>query len=648
MAEILIDEFYCPDSSSTDDGDVRVWLDEKTDTLRSDSSAYYIADECNQYRPDIIHEYCNTSTGKNMRVRKKNSSPFAYVEETGTLCEHCDVTLQLVSVTNESVKGAADGEAVVETNGEYTSPEWFLNGVAYTFTGYAGHFTDLAAGDYEVVLKYSSICSARLTFTINSGADIFKVSCSATKTTAEGKCDGSVSLSISGGMSGRSYDVYWADQDGVTGPMNRTGLCAGTYSYTVKDTSDYDLAVSGSCTVSNPTPEPETDGRDIFYAAGTQAIRFIQPVSDGPCNPHNIDNVLYNNVQHAGVEPKCYEQKYQHCDVVGVQVASNCTHNTVTVKDWNSGAVMLTTLMTKTAKFSGINETNTGYLKSNGDGSTRVYFDTADFPVPIAVGDVVEIQGTVESNGTYGVQGVFKEEGGSQYMLISLAYAEVSATTACTVLTFFNKRDFDIYVAYVNWERVPSGVYQVVLSGLDSAGIRHEYVSEPQRIKEKWNNTVLIRYRHSKTTFDLYYANGFVNTLRVEGTLFHLQPAFEKRIHIDCGKVVALGGEYIRNVELKTYAIPMYLHERVGVALAHDFFEIDGIEYQIEGGYQQPRYLYRTLLANSSAILRQAAFAQVLRGSGSSLLEGDGDGGGSGGSGSGDGLIIQDTGFIRY
>ena len=70
----------------------------------------------------------------------------------------------------------------------------------------------------------------------------------------------------------------------------------------------------------------------------------------------------------------------------------------------------------------------------------------------------------------------------------------------------------------VNFATLAEGRYWVYMRGSDGSGTT-TYRSEPLWVKQKHLGTVGMSYRHSKAAHDIYYANGFTNFTRFEGTL---------------------------------------------------------------------------------------------------------------------------------
>jgi large repetitive protein len=173
---------------------------------------------------------------------------------------------------NISCNGASDGKISLNlSGGDSTSYVMLWTGP----DGYTSHdkdLTGLKAGEYTITLSDANGCTFSDTITLSepevmetdlsspvvSGG--FNISCN-------GKKDGSVNVEISGGDS-TSYTYTWTGPDGFTsGNRNLTGLGAGTYILTVKDTNNCSasdtLVISAPDSLSSDYAKSSFNGTDI-------------------------------------------------------------------------------------------------------------------------------------------------------------------------------------------------------------------------------------------------------------------------------------------------------------------------------------------------------------------------------------------------
>jgi gliding motility-associated-like protein len=167
-------------------------------------------------------------------------------EVTLTDAAGCDTTLQFtvdpfepiepnISSTPVSCFGACDGTATVGPvggSGTYTYL-WSPGGQT------TPQVTGLCAGTYQVTITDSEGCSIDASVLI-LGPDPFDVVASSTNETCNGPCDGTASITISGGAGGFTY--LWSPGGQTTASV--TGLCAGTWSVTATDANGCDTTLT--------------------------------------------------------------------------------------------------------------------------------------------------------------------------------------------------------------------------------------------------------------------------------------------------------------------------------------------------------------------------------------------------------------------
>ncbi len=147
------------------------------------------------------------------------------------------------TVTQITCNGANDGTITLSISGgsgSYTSFVWSNGATTQNISG-------LTAGTYTVTFKDSKGCSGSASATINPAPTAIIVTATATQITCNGANDGTITLSISGG-SGSYTSFAWSN--GAT-TQNISGLAAGTYTVTFKDTNG--CTKNASATI-NPAP----------------------------------------------------------------------------------------------------------------------------------------------------------------------------------------------------------------------------------------------------------------------------------------------------------------------------------------------------------------------------------------------------------
>ena len=149
--------------------------------------------------------------------------------------------------------GSSDGTATATPNGGI-SPYTYL----WSNGGTTAQVTNLGAQTYSVTVTDASACSVPGSVTVYSPGNL-SFSVSSTSASAFGSCDGSASVTVSGGTSPFTY--LWSNaQTGQTA----NGLCAGSYSVTVTDGSS--CSSSSNVIVSQPVGVKEAVKQENQYS----------------------------------------------------------------------------------------------------------------------------------------------------------------------------------------------------------------------------------------------------------------------------------------------------------------------------------------------------------------------------------------------
>jgi gliding motility-associated-like protein len=190
--------------------------------------------------------------------------------------------------------GYGDGSVVLTVSGgsppyifEWTGPNGFISGLQ--------NISELEAGDYSVTITDNNGCPMVISgiATINEPTEI-EVTASSTDISCNGRADGSIAITVSGGTP--SYLYSWTGPSGYTSPEKDIfELGAGIYSLDVEDSNECKASFAGLDTISEPNPinasyayhlDPSCFGGSngfiqINVSGGTLPLAFDWTDSDG-------------------------------------------------------------------------------------------------------------------------------------------------------------------------------------------------------------------------------------------------------------------------------------------------------------------------------------------------------------------------------
>lgn len=147
---------------------------------------------------------------------------------------------QAITVQNTSSPTACDGSAMLDSTVAVSNINWYVNGMVQSGSYYLG---GLCPGTYMVTFNDNTGAPNSLTFVIQGGAPNpcsgFTVTCGSTNVSAALACDGSATVTATGGTA--PYSLVWSNGSVM---WNLGNLCVGSYSCTVADAN----GCSGSST----------------------------------------------------------------------------------------------------------------------------------------------------------------------------------------------------------------------------------------------------------------------------------------------------------------------------------------------------------------------------------------------------------------
>ncbi len=168
-------------------------------------------------------------------------------------------TINSITSTAESCFGQNNGTATVSASGGTGALTYLWSDGQNTATA-----TGLTPGTYTVLVSDALSCLSAGSVIVNAGANVI-VSAQATNESCANACDGTVSLTASGGSGSFSYQ--WSD--GGAAIANRTGLCEGTYGFTVSDANN--CTETGSADVISAGALFVDLGGDLSFCEGDAA-----------------------------------------------------------------------------------------------------------------------------------------------------------------------------------------------------------------------------------------------------------------------------------------------------------------------------------------------------------------------------------------
>ncbi len=179
-------------------------------------------------------------------------------------------TINSITPTAETCFGLNNGSAVVSATGGTGTLTYVWSDGQTTATA-----TGLTPGTYTVTVSDALSCESVAIAIVGAGANII-ASFTATDETCFNACDGTISVSASGGTG--TLDYAWSDGNATTSA--RTGLCAATYGFTVSDANNctesgsVDVLSAGALFVNLGSDLTFCDGLSVTLDAGTGFAQY--------------------------------------------------------------------------------------------------------------------------------------------------------------------------------------------------------------------------------------------------------------------------------------------------------------------------------------------------------------------------------------
>lgn len=159
-----------------------------------------------------------------------------------------------------------------------------------------------------------------------------------------------------------------------------------------------------------------------------------------------------------------------------------------------------------------------------------------------------------------------------------------------------------------------NGYYTFFVKGYSSGLPEILFESEPFEVREEHENTVLMKFGCNGSIADgmrwgeANYLLDYPQYLRIEGQMIDIFFSGEINKYIDSDSELTNLNNYpncLYNLDFKE--IPYYLVEKINLALQHDYFEIDGLQLNIDDDFETTNYK-NMLFASGSIKLRQVEY----------------------------------------
>ncbi|MFN7703493.1 MAG: hypothetical protein ACK5OS_02635 [Chryseotalea sp.] len=335
-------------------------------------------------------------------------------------------------------------------------------------------------------------------------------------------------------------------------------------------------------------------------------LRFVVENND----LQNFDNVLFAQQQYPGVMQCDYNQSLELNDSSVIQFRSSYVNNQVRVYNKANDNLVGTILPFKRLSYIDKSDTRSAFFANLGSGQIQVFFNNG-LPLIYQIGQTVTIANQASLNGTYEIQDIrqgFAAAAGYEVLILNKVWTSPSSILSGDLTTVFNLEEFDVYEFTVNWSVYGVGEYYIEVVGTDAQFAEYKAVSEPISIKASQDDHVLIEYKNFDSAFKIDYTTGIVHKIRVTGELKWPLPGGENTTYRDSNaRLIKVEEIVTRNPQFFVYDLPPYLLEKIRLAMAHDWFRINGIEYQSEEGFE-PEYFQNDGLGNGKAKIQQVEF----------------------------------------
>ncbi len=530
--------------------------------------------------------------------------------------------------------GPTDYEYLVRLQGSSSNTYGAIGSNPKTVTG-------LAPGIYEVVVRDSDFneCADSVTFEVVDIPNLLAIE-THTNVTAAGAADGTITIQVNAGSG--NYEIIF---DGMppsifAATATKIDLATGVYNISVKDLITAQ-AVLFEIVITEPSIDP-TPGGSFLQVPMMNSLHFVKRETPNGCETfQTMDNVLFceQKENFPGFKWKNYYQKVQKCDILPIQFYSDYDEHLIELVNY------ITDVVVDASYIAAVKQQNTNventfniFITADVPGKSRVYFQVGGLPIPLQGGDLFEIFNNADGfDGSYQIVSIQNDVLlGQQYLVINKVYGIVAAASNAEARFLVSSQTFNVLeVIFNNLGSQADGKYQIRISGT-SGPVPQTWTSEPIDLMVTHEGTNCIDYRCFDNSFDMTWITGITCRIRVESTLFKRLPSGEDDNYRNQDQsVVVLSAKRRRGFTFELWQLPPYLHEKLSVIFGCDLIQINGVRYQTDELYQEPKYITRYPLSNSQIAIEQYGWFDKFNSNDIGPVD------------VGDGFIIANNGFLR-
>lgn len=516
----------------------------------------------------------------NVRVKQKkygNPGTYPCYASTTAVVGYDDVSCELeLGQIQKTVAPGGSINVVSIINPAGLAVEYRLDAGAWQDNGL---FTGLAAATYSVQVRYKDHtgCTDSRNVTVDAvPCDLQLLDIQIDHQTTKYQDDGRLTVLAST----TNGPIQYSKDDGSNYQSSNIfeSLIPGSYTIRIKD-------VGAGCEQSQTVIVKAFKDSVVEFPLAN-VLRVVPtggPIYDSTAK-QNFDNTLFELMRFKDVSPCRYLQKWGLNDAIVYQWRSSYEAHTVKVYNLIDDTLKANLSPVKKTAYYGQSQQFSAEFSDYGSNKTQVYFPAIGMPSFFQVGMDITISGQASLNGAYDIKSIAVGTGeaeGHTVLLIDKAYSSGTDPLAGTVDVTYNIEEFDVWEVPIDMLALTAGEYYLVIEGTDEQLVAMSGRSEPFAVLADVSDLVTLQYKNYENAFKMEYDAGLLHLMRVEGEMVWGVPGGEREEMNDSrNRVILLQENVTRNPQFYAEGIPPYLGEKIRIAMAHDYWTVDGVECQ--------------------------------------------------------------------